>query len=470
MKQVSEMVVTYVANALWMTCVIAAAAVLLTRALRRCPSSYRHGLWVAALLLAVLLPTASFRGSHNTREATTAFSSTENSVESAAGMSGRSSWSLWRMRSHRSVLFGPLVVGLMGAFYSGFILYRGVRLGRGWLKLRTMLKRSGLRAMPSERVRAAEQCHSLLGVKPVAILLSREGHGPATLGIRNPVLVLPEWFVSRASEEDFSSALCHELAHIRRHDFLFNLIYELLLLPISFHPAAALIKARIDQTRELACDELAAESFSAPAQYARSLLSIAQSMAKNQPATNAGYALGLLDTNTLEERIMNVFAKTNRIRKSAAQASGLAALVLLLVTGLGVSVFSLQVTQPKQSDATLQQFVGTWQAKFKGKTFLTIKLQNEQDKLTGTASRADVQANDAGELISAKALDGSDPILEAKLTSGILRITAKDGDSKDTVQFDIKLTGNDQGEIQIVIPPDVATVKPWKLERAKAGK
>jgi beta-lactamase regulating signal transducer with metallopeptidase domain len=89
-------------------------------------------------------------------------------------------------------------------------------------------------------------------------------------------------------------------------------------------------QARIDQTRELACDEIAAESLSSRAQYARSLLSIAQFMDANQrPA--AGYALGLSDTNTPEDRTVNVVAKGNRIRKTTARASALATLFLLLV-------------------------------------------------------------------------------------------------------------------------------------------
>lgn len=314
-----------------------------------------------------------------------------------------------------------------------------------------------------------EQCHLLLGVKTVPILMSPEGKGPATLGIRNPVLVVPEWFLSQASPDEFSSTLCHELAHIRRHDFLLNLVYELLLLPISFHPAAALIKTRIDQTRELACDEIAAESLSTRTQYARSLLSIAQSMAANQRPATVGYALGLFDTNTLEDRIVNVLAKTDRVRGKRAQASALAACVLLLVTCLGVSGFSIQVAQPTKADGDLQQFVGTWQAKFKGKIFQTIKLEKKQGKLTGTVSHANVGVDpESGELTDVEVLAGSDAITEAKLTSGLLRIT-----EEDAMQFEMKIIGTDQAQLQIVIPPDeagkVPAVKPWKLERAASG-
>ena len=74
----------------------------------------------------------------------------------------------------------------------------------------------------------------------------------------------------------------------------------------------------------------------------------------------------------------------------------------------------------------------------------------------------------SGELTEVEVLDGRDAIVEAKLTSGILRIT-----EQDDIQFEMKLTGADQAQLEIVIPPgDAGTVpkpKPWKLERAKSG-
>jgi beta-lactamase regulating signal transducer with metallopeptidase domain len=120
-----------------------------------------------------------------------------------------------------------------------------------------------------------------LGLQPIPILVSLEGKGQ-----RPWASTTPFWFCRsapcRASEDELASMLGHGLAHIRRHDFLLNLVYELLIFPISFHPAATLIKARIDQTRELACDEIAAEGMSTRTQYASSLLSIAQSVAAYQ--------------------------------------------------------------------------------------------------------------------------------------------------------------------------------------------
>jgi hypothetical protein len=179
--------------------------------------------------------------------------------------------------------------------------------------------------------------------------------------------------------------------------------------------------------------------------------------------------LGLFDTNTLEDRIVNLLERANRVRKARAQALVLATLTLLIVTCFGVSAVSIQVTQPTSTEAELQQFVGTWHAQFKGKTFLTIKLEQQQGKLTGTVSHADLQVGKDGELTSAEEHEGSDPIVEAKLTGGVLLITTKEETSQDTIQCEMKLTGTDQAELRVLAPPDVPTPKPWKLERAKGS-
>jgi hypothetical protein len=140
------------------------------------------------------------------------------------------------------------------------------------------------------------------------------------------------------------------------------------------------------------------------------------------------------------------------------------------------SLFAVSQTKNKPSgdtksgvtDASGDQFAGTWHAEFKGKTFLTIKLEKQQDNLTGTASHFDVKLNDSGELASAEEADGDPmPISEAKLTNGILHITLKDENSQDTIQCEMKLAGTDQAELRMLVPPDVPKPKWWKLLRAK---
>jgi len=468
MNSIDEIVVTYVTNCIWMTCMVALVTTVFSRTLRNAPSSYRHTLWVVALLFAVLLPLGGLQQNNQPRlgsiRAATVTSPAETSI-------GKNPWAVW-LRFHprgKPVTFGALGVKIVSLLYLGFVLFRGIRLYHGWRALKTVLQNSREPQITTTVRTLAEQGYSRLKMKPVRILLSDDGKGPATLGIRNPIVILPDWLVADGSKEKVSSVLGHELAHIRRHDFFLNLVYEICLLPISFHPAAALIKTRIDQTRELAGDEIAAEHLSTPAQYAHSILSIAESMAANQLAMAAGYALGLFDPNTMEDRVMNLLAIANRTSKIWARTSAIGAAAVLTAACLGAAGFAIQVNQPHKMNSDLQMFVGTWEAKFKGKVFQTIKLTKDHETLSGTVSHGNIGVDPkTGELSDVEVLDGKDAIVDTKLKNRKLLIT-----EADATQFEMKITGTDQAELQIVIPPEyvdkVPAVKPWKLTRVKSG-
>jgi hypothetical protein len=148
--------------------------------------------------------------------------------------------------------------------------------------------------------------------------------------------------------------------------------------------------------------------------------------------------------------------RARRAGKGCAGALAIGASALLIALFLEVSGFSIQA------------FVGTWQARFKGKVFQTIKLEKNQGKLTGTVSfHVDITVDPkSGELTDVVVRDaGSDSIVETKFTGDALLITEQD------IQFKMKITGSDEADLQIVIPQDtdepVPPAKPWKLERVK---
>ena len=120
-----------------------------------------------------------------------------------------------------------------------------------------------------------------------------------------------------------------------------------------------------------------------------------------------------------------------------------------------------------QPPASADRFAGTWQATFQGKPFLTLQLQAQEGKLAGMVGRSTFQLDSSGELTSAEAKDGSDRIVGAKiLDDRTARITALDDDSQDTTQFEIKLNGAGEAEIQVLnAPPGTPAPKPWKLEK-----
>ena len=166
--------------------------------------------------------------------------------------------------------------------------------------------------------------------------------------------------------------------------------------------------------------------------------------------------------------MMNLL-RASRAGKRCARVSAIVASALLIALCLEVPGFSIQVSQTGKTNSELEPFVGTWQAKFKGKVFQTIKLEKNQDNLTGTVSfHVDITVDPkSGELTDVVVRDdGSDAIVGTKLTDGALLITEQD------IQFKMKITGTDEADLQIVIPPDageeVPAAKPWKLERVKS--
>jgi hypothetical protein len=119
------------------------------------------------------------------------------------------------------------------------------------------------------------------------------------------------------------------------------------------------------------------------------------------------------------------------------------------------------------TNSNAKQFVGTWQASFKGSPFLTVTFRVADDKVSGSFSHADMEVDQAGELTKAEAKDGEDPIIDAQVKGNVLRFTTKSTDgSEDSLQAELRLVGPEKGEIRLIgIPAEVPAPKPWNVSR-----
>jgi hypothetical protein len=136
---------------------------------------------------------------------------------------------------------------------------------------------------------------------------------------------------------------------------------------------------------------------------------------------------------------------------------------LILLTLLLPSASAQKNFQPATA-TNAKQFVGVWRATFQGHPFMTIALTIDKDKLVGTISHADIEVNKDGELTKAEASDGESPISDAQVKGNILRITTKSSDG-DSIRSGLTLTAADEAELQMLVPPDVPTPKPWNFKR-----
>ena len=135
--------------------------------------------------------------------------------------------------------------------------------------------------------------------------------------------------IEQLPEADLSTVIAHEFAHMRRKDFMKNLLYELLCLPVSYHPLLWLTRARIMESREMVCDQMAA-SVTGTNEYAQSLLRLA-SLLLTGTLGRTPHTIGIFDANVFERRLMNVTEKQQEIRgvRRVAVLAACAALALL---------------------------------------------------------------------------------------------------------------------------------------------
>lgn len=91
----------------------------------------------------------------------------------------------------------------------------------------------------------------------VRIFISEHISGPITIGFIKPVVLVPAGFLMGLPRDQVEAILLHELAHIRRYDYLVNLLQTAIKTVLFFHPAIHYISKKIDIDREQACDDLA---------------------------------------------------------------------------------------------------------------------------------------------------------------------------------------------------------------------
>lgn len=116
------------------------------------------------------------------------------------------------------------------------------------------------------------------------------------IGWRRPVILLPAWAADDLPGAEVEAILAHELAHVRRHDFMVNTVQWHAELLFWFHPLYWWISSRIREEREYCCDDLATEAVSGGARdYLRSLVRLEGL----RPAAPVRHALALTDGDLL---------------------------------------------------------------------------------------------------------------------------------------------------------------------------
>ncbi len=347
MSGFESMVVSYVLNSLWQAPLVFAAAWIAARGLRAAGPAAEHRVWVSALVLESVLPALSILPWGKMHFvwpwSAQGVSGADGQVSVQMGAGAGAGFAALRLPQEVMSALAIVYAAVTGYFVARFV----------WRCVRLALLRRGAEPLrlDGEAALSCERWLKRLGiVGPVAIVGSKEIFAPVTMGVLHARVLLPAGMMTRMPQADLDTAIAHELAHIRRKDFLKNLAYEIAAVPLSYHPCLWVTRQCVAETREMVCDEMAA-GISGGEAYAQSLLRLAALLLQGRPV-RVPHAIGVFDANTLERRLMKLTEKKKQIGRLRATVWVAASIALGVVTA--ASAVALRVGVDPQARADQQ--------------------------------------------------------------------------------------------------------------------
>ena len=234
-----------------------------------------------------------------------------------------------------------------------------------------MLARAGVQVAGAERLRRscrpltdprvtelfAEARRALGLARRVRLAVTDRLTSPAVAGVLIPTLILPLSLTTTLSPEQIRMVLLHELAHIRRGDYVANLFQLLAEALLFFNPAVWWISRQIRLEREACCDATAIALSGAPAEYAQTLLCVAESLLQPPPAAAPGF--GGPRHSPLLDRVQRLLVPGYRPALRLTWRAMLLAMftggALLILCALGTQATLAAILSPQERIARIEK-------------------------------------------------------------------------------------------------------------------
>ena len=221
----------------------------------------------------------------------------------------------------------PVWLPLVTAGWLAGVSILSLRMLGGWVLTRLLARRAVAAVSPLVEAAAREIAHRLELQRGVAVLESAAVSVPTLIGWVRPVVLLPAAALAGLTPMQLEAVLAHELAHVRRHDYLINLLQHLVETLLFYHPAVWWISAEIRAERENCCDDLAVAVCGDRLVYVSALAELTS-------IERRAFALAATDGSLLT-RIRRILGRPTVARRELPPSWGILALVVLLAGGAG---------------------------------------------------------------------------------------------------------------------------------------
>jgi len=207
------------------------------------------------------------------------------------------------------------------------LLLHAFRLVGGFMHIQQIRKEKNLLTDHLWSAKAKELVEKLRMVKKVSLYFSELVQIPLTIGHLKPIIIFPIALINNLDNDQVEAILLHELAHIKRHDYLLNIIQCVMETILCFNPFVWLISKTIREQREYCCDDMVIDEDCNNYSYSRALFIIAQQNSQD-------YTLAMASATSKKHPLLNRIKRLNTMNtKDTLPKFHL--LVVLAVAALG---------------------------------------------------------------------------------------------------------------------------------------
>jgi GWxTD domain-containing protein len=162
----------------------------------------------------------------------------------------------------------------LAPFWMAGVLFFQLRALANWLAVQRLGQRGACAAAADWQERMERLGARMRVSRPVALLESCLAEVPVVVGCLRPMILMPVGLMTGLKPDQVESILLHELAHIRRHDYLVNLLQIVIEGLVFYHPAVWWMSGVMRAERENCCDDLVVATQGDALAYASALTAL----------------------------------------------------------------------------------------------------------------------------------------------------------------------------------------------------
>jgi bla regulator protein blaR1 len=210
--------------------------------------------------------------------------------------------------------------------YLSLLVFPSYRLYRNYQFVQRIKKEGIQKADLNYRLFVQKISGHLSIGKKVMVYVSHIVKSPVTIGYIKPIILLPVASLNHLSVQQVEAVLLHELSHIRRYDYLVNLVISIIHTVLYFNPFVKQFLKTIEAERENCCDAQVLEFGYDRVSYASALLTL-----EKVASTTHILAIGATGKNSLLNRIEKIVGMEKKKRFQFRQLAGVVAALFCII-------------------------------------------------------------------------------------------------------------------------------------------